>query len=262
VAESYERTAVPWFTPLARHLVNAADISSGMRVLDVGTGTGLTAELAAARVGPHGSVIGIDPSMGMLALARERRGITAVRAALPGLPFPATSFDVVLANLVLSHLPDLDRGLADVRRVLRPDGRLGATAWGPGVSVDDDQGDQADSIVASVREACGLTSEAPVKGAPWEEFLRSKAQLSGALTGAGFGNVDARLITNRVTFTVENYLVGWGGLGRYLRWHAGMERWHDFTDRAAAALRARFGPSIVVVKQMWVVTSARPQGRE
>ena len=262
VAELYERTAVPWFTPLARDLVAALGITPGMRVLDIGTGTGLTAELGAAHTGPVGSVIGIDPSTSMLSLARARRGVTAVRATVPYLPFPDGSFDAVLANLVLSHLPDLDRGLADVRRVLRRGGRLGATAWGPAFSADDDQGDEADRIVASVRDACGLTSEAPVQGAPWEELLRSKAQMSRVLSSAGFGGFEPRLIDYRATFSVEDYVVGWGGLGRYLRWHAGAERWHDYTDRAAAALRARFGPSFVVVKQMWVVTATRLEGRE
>ena len=262
VAELYERTAVPWFTPLARDLVAAVGIAPGMRVLDIGTGTGLTAELGAAHAGPLGSVIGIDPSMGMLSLARARRGVTAVGATVPYLPFPDGSFDVVLANLVLSHLPDLDRGLADVRRVLHPGGRLGATAWGPAFSADDDQGDEADRIVASVRDGCGLTSEAPVQGAPWEELLRSKAQMSRLLSSAGFGGIEPRLIADRATFTVEDYVVGWGGLGRYLRWHAGTERWRDYTERAASALRARFGPSFVVVKQMWVVTATRLEARE
>jgi SAM-dependent methyltransferase len=258
VAEAYERVAVPWFTPLARDLVAAAGVSSGDHVLDIGTGTGLTAELAGEAVGPGGFVVGIDPSMRMLDLARERRGIAAVRAKVPGLPFPGASFDVVLANLVLSHLPDLVDGLSDIVRVLDPGGRLGATAWAPD-STDDDEGNEADRIVASARAACGLASEAPVKGAPWEEALRSRARLTGALGGAGLVHVEARLSTYRTVFTIDDYLVGWGGLGRYLRWHAGNDRWRSFTDQAAVTLRARFGDTIVVERQMWVATGAAPR---
>jgi ubiquinone/menaquinone biosynthesis C-methylase UbiE len=121
-AETYERVAVPGFEPVALDLVAAVEISKAGSVLDVGAGTGRTAGLASAAVGSHGVVIGVDPSTAMLNLARARRRIIAVAAMAPGLPFPDASFDAVVANLVISHLPDLDKGLADMVRVLRPGG--------------------------------------------------------------------------------------------------------------------------------------------
>ena len=131
VAETYERVAVPSFEPMADDLVAALGAAPGDRVLDVGTGTGLVAALAGAALGSDGVVIGLDPSVGMLRIARDDRGALAVAGMAPGLPFPERCFDVVVANLVLSHLPDLAAGLADLARVLRRGGRLGATAWGP-----------------------------------------------------------------------------------------------------------------------------------
>ena len=258
VAQTYDRVAVPWFEPLARDLVSTVGLTVGERVLDVGTGTGLTAGLASVTVGSGGVVIGVDPSTGMLALARARRGVLSAAAMAPGLPFPDASFNAVVANLVISHLPDLTHGLADMVRVLRRGGRLGVSAWGPDPIPSRDQGSEADTIVASVREACGLPSEAPVKGAPWEQQLRSRAQLCDALTRAGLRQTNAQLQTYQRTFSIDDYLSGWGGLGRYLRWQAGEGPWRDFTDRAATTLRERFGNTIISVKQAWVATGTAP----
>jgi SAM-dependent methyltransferase len=257
VAEIYERVAVPWFEPMALDLVAAIEISNAERVLDVGTGTGLTASVARAAVGSHGLVVGIDPSTAMLHLARARRGIIPVAAMAPGLPFPDGSFDVVVANLVISHLPDLDQGLADMVRVLRPSGRLGVTAWAPDPADPDDQGSEADEIVASVRASCGLPARAPAVGARWEERLRNQTQLCGALTRAGLDSIDAQLHTYRRIFPIEDYLSGWGGLGRYHRWLAGEQLWREFTDQAAARLRDRFGTTVTSVNQARVATGLK-----
>jgi SAM-dependent methyltransferase len=256
VVETYEEVAVPWFAPMARDLVVAMGISPGARVLDVGTGTGLTAEQVRDALGAGGAVVGVDPSMGMLRLARARRGVAVARAMAPHLPFADASFDAVIANLVVSHLPDLDVGLGDMARVLRPGGRLGATAWGPEPNDTDDQSAEADAMVADARTACGLPSQAPAQAVPWEERLRSRTQLCDALHRAGLVEVHAELHLYRRNFALDHYLSGWGALGRYLRWESGVQRWGDFHQRAAAALRERFGDSVLSVKQAWVATGA------
>jgi SAM-dependent methyltransferase len=254
VAETYERVAVPWFEPMADDLVAALGAAPGDRILDVGTGTGLVAALAGAALGTDGVVIGLDPSVGMLRTARDHRGVVAVVGMAPGLPFPERCFDVVAANLVLSHLPDLAAGLTDLARVLRRRGRLGATAWGPSPADAEEQGTEADAIVGSVRQACGLPGEAPVKGAPWEEVLRDGDELHRAFGRAGLHDVALTLRTYRHRFRVDEYVSGWGGLGRYLRSEAGEQRWRAFSDQAAAALHDRLGNGIVSVKQAWVAT--------
>ena len=67
----------------------------------------------------------------MVELARGR-GVRAFVGSAEALPFPDASFDVVLANAMLYHLPNLDRGLAELARVLTDDGRLIATTFGQG----------------------------------------------------------------------------------------------------------------------------------
>lgn len=96
-------------------------------MLDVGTGTGIAAQVARKWVGPDGFVVGVDPSLAMIERAAAR-GITVVVGMMPGLPFRDEAFGAVLANLVLSHLGNPAMGIADAVRVLRAGGRFGCTA--------------------------------------------------------------------------------------------------------------------------------------
>lgn len=93
------------------------------RVLEVGCGEGELAERLASVVS---EVVAIDQSPRMVELTRKR-GVDARVADVQELPFPDASFDAVLAAWMLYHVPDLDRGLSEIRRVLRPGGRLVAT---------------------------------------------------------------------------------------------------------------------------------------
>jgi ubiquinone/menaquinone biosynthesis C-methylase UbiE len=107
-------------------LLRAAGVVPGMRVLDVATGTGLSAEAALATVGPTGHVTAADISPAMVAKARERLGdepnVSVSVEDGQALPFPDGSFDAVLCNLGLMFFPDPVRGLSEFRRVLRPGG--------------------------------------------------------------------------------------------------------------------------------------------
>lgn len=103
----------------------------GEAVLDVGCGTGGLAMAARRRVGPTGSVAGIDPSPEMVLRAsgkarRARLDIGFKVAAAQALPFEDAAFDVVLCTLVLHQLPHdgLQQCLSEMRRVLKPGGRL------------------------------------------------------------------------------------------------------------------------------------------
>jgi ubiquinone/menaquinone biosynthesis C-methylase UbiE len=256
VVDLYERAAVPVFAAMAADLVTALRLGRGERVLDLGTGTGLTASLARDAVGTTGIVVGADPSVEMLRAARTRRAITVAAAMAPGLPFPDSVFDAATANLVLSHLPDLTRGLEDVVRVLRPGARLGATAFGPAADHPDDQGTEAGAIVASVRESCGLTAKPNDSPVRWQDLLRSRSEFQAALAGAGFAQTDIQGHTYRVVQSVGDYVSGWGSLSRYLRWTAGQDAWQAFTSEAAKQLGERFGREIVSVTDVWIATGA------
>ena len=120
-----------------RRIVRAAlALRSGDRVLDVGVGPGLLAAEMATEVGPSGRICGIDISDSMLAIARTRAGgepgVELEEASVMRIPHPAESFDVVVSTQVFEYLDDVGGALDEVRRVLRPAGRvvLLDTDWG------------------------------------------------------------------------------------------------------------------------------------
>lgn len=101
-----------------------AGLQTGMRVLDVGVGTGLVARRAAEIVGDPTLVAGVDPSPGMLASARLPAGVKLVEGCAEDIPFPDESFDFVSMGYALRHISDLSIAFREFRRVLKPGGRL------------------------------------------------------------------------------------------------------------------------------------------
>jgi arsenite methyltransferase len=106
------------------------DLQPGERVLDVGSGPGLLAASMAERVGSEGAVFGIDLSESMLtvASAAEPAPGAAPTSFASGdataLDFPNASFDAVVSTQVYEYVPEVDVALAEVRRVLKPGGRV------------------------------------------------------------------------------------------------------------------------------------------
>jgi len=108
-------------------LLDAAEVTAGQRVLDIGTGPGLVAAAAAER---GAEVIGIDFSEPMLAQARRLcPQITFQTAHAESLPFEDQSFDAVLGNFVLHHSGQPERVLLQACRVLCEGGRAAFTVW-------------------------------------------------------------------------------------------------------------------------------------
>jgi ubiquinone/menaquinone biosynthesis C-methylase UbiE len=131
--ENYERYFVPSIgRPLAVNLVMSATPQPGERALDIGCGTGVVARLAREEVAPTGSVAGVDPNPGMLAVAEQLAPeIEWYRAGADGLPLPDTSFDLALSQLSLQFVPDKLAALREAHRVLRPGGRIAVNVPGP-----------------------------------------------------------------------------------------------------------------------------------
>lgn len=120
--------------PSQRISIEAATLRAGERVLDVACGTGVVTRLAAKRVGPEGTVDGLDPNPGMLAVARETTLGTSIdwhEAPAEAIPFPDKTFDVVLCGMGLQFFPHKQAGLREIRRVLVAGGRLVANVPGP-----------------------------------------------------------------------------------------------------------------------------------
>ena len=112
-------------------VLELAHVASGESVLDVGCGTGTLAIAAKRRVGPGGSVSGVDASLEMLARAEKKAKASGVEVLFkPGaaekLPFSDASFDLVLCTVMLHHLPAKPRQecAKEIRRVLKPEGRV------------------------------------------------------------------------------------------------------------------------------------------
>jgi ubiquinone/menaquinone biosynthesis C-methylase UbiE len=154
-------------------------VAAGADVLEVGCGTGLILERVAKFAK---SVRGIDLSPGMLERARER-GLDVVEGSADALPFPNESFDVAYSFKVLAHVPDVERCLAEMFRVVRPGGRVVFDAynrrslrylvkrlWGPrSTSSSFDEGaivtrfETPREVVAHLPAGTGVVSEAGIR---------------------------------------------------------------------------------------------------
>ncbi|HEX6033784.1 MAG TPA: methyltransferase domain-containing protein [Anaerolineales bacterium] len=130
-AETYDEFFVPaLFEEWAERIVEATQVSDGQHVLDVACGTGVLARAAANRVGPKGSVTGLDVNDGMLAIAeRKAPHIQWKQGRAESLPFDDDSFDAVVSQFGLMFFEDRSAAIHEMSRVLSPGGRLAIAVW-------------------------------------------------------------------------------------------------------------------------------------
>jgi len=113
--------------------IDLASLKTGEFVLDLGSGGGIDCFLASAKVGPSGKVFGVDMTEEMIKLARKNaqaRNITNVQFILgdiENLPLEDNFFDVVISNCVINLVPDKQKALNEIFRVLKPGGRIAIT---------------------------------------------------------------------------------------------------------------------------------------
>jgi demethylmenaquinone methyltransferase/2-methoxy-6-polyprenyl-1,4-benzoquinol methylase len=101
-----------------------AGLKAGMKVLDVGVGTGLVAAQECIITGDPALVIGIDPSAGMMAASKLPKSMVLMEGRAESLPFPDNHFDFLSMGYALRHISDLSVAFVEFERVLKPGGRL------------------------------------------------------------------------------------------------------------------------------------------
>ncbi len=183
-ADRYERVGVAQ----GQALLDAAAIGSGDSVLDVGCGTGKSTR-GAGRLAVSGSALGIDLSARMLERARsaaDAEGLGNVRfeqADAQVHPFGAGAFDVAISSFGAMFFADPVAAFANIRRSLRPGGRLALLAWR--------ELDRNEWLIA-IRQALALGRDLPTPpvGAPGPFGLADRGQTEAILTEATFVDVD------------------------------------------------------------------------
>ena len=127
-AADYDRieTLLAWGTGsrYRRQALTRGGLKTGMKVLDVGVGTGLVAAQACILVGNAALITGVDPSPGMMAASKLPDTMVLIEGRAESLPFPDNHFDFLSMGYALRHISDLSVAFAEFERVLKPGGRL------------------------------------------------------------------------------------------------------------------------------------------
>jgi SAM-dependent methyltransferase len=184
-----------WYSQLAFQsrqatelVVQGAAISPGMHVLDLAGGSGEPALSLSAAVGPEGRVTATDLLREMLQIAEENaaaRGIKNIdfRAAdAEQLPFPAALFDRVTCRFGIMFMPDIHKALTEMRRVLKPGGRVSFITWG---------GMEENPLFSTMLRPFLKYVEVPPPppDAPHVFRFADENKLASAITSAGFQDV-------------------------------------------------------------------------
>jgi ubiquinone/menaquinone biosynthesis C-methylase UbiE len=195
---AYDHYMGPWSQRVGDAFLRWCAPRSGWHWLDVGCGSGAFTEMIIDRCAPS-AVVGIDPAPAQIAYARQRlasRGAEFHEGDAMALPFTANAFDAAVMPLVIFFVPVPAIGVAEMVRVVRAGGLVGAYAWdmhGGGFPYD--------SLNAAMRS---MGIDVPVPPSPDASRLETLDQL---WHDAGVEHVETRAIT--VTRTFENFEDYW-----------------------------------------------------
>jgi ubiquinone/menaquinone biosynthesis C-methylase UbiE len=203
VPKAYDEFFVPrLFEPWAKLLLDEVDLRSGEAVLDVATGPGTVARLAAARLGSKGRVVATDIALPMLDVARAKPAVAGaapieyVQSPAAPLAAPGGAFDAVLCQQGLQFFPDRPAALREMHRVLKPNGRAAIAVW---VEIERNQ------IFAAYHAALRDTVPAELASLMMAPFSwPSGAALKEAAEEAGFR--ETRLLTRSLPMVLEEGL--------------------------------------------------------
>jgi enediyne biosynthesis protein CalE5 len=203
--EKWDRLFEEQIGYLNHRLIADARIRPGYAVLDLGSGTGYPALLAAQTVGPSGSVIGLDLAADMLAAAERkarRLGLTNIAFKVGDasiLPFDTAAFDAVISRFCLMFLPEVQKAVAEVARVLKPGRWFAATVWSSA-----ERNPAIGLSMTAVKRVIAVPPPDP--SAPGIFRLAKAGELAGMLEEAGLDNVsDDEFLAERTYESVEQY---------------------------------------------------------
>jgi len=199
IAGTYQEIYVPRiFIPWARLLLERAALRPGESVLDVATGPGTVARIAAEQVGSQGRVVGADFSEAMIAIARAKPPLTGA-ARIEYIVSPAAplsvkdeSFDVVTCQQGLQFFPDRGAAVREMYRALKPGGRVIAAVWRE-IALQPNFA----AIDAALRECLPADQVEPF-GAPFR--WPSAEALEAVFTHEGFTGVSVEVVHHPVTY--------------------------------------------------------------
>lgn len=203
-------------------IVRAAQITPGMQVLDLASGTGEPALSLAEAVGSQGHVTATDLVPQMLMIAEEnarRRGLTNLTfkpADAEALPFSDLSFDAVTCRFGVMLFPNVGQALREIHRVLKPGGRASFVTWGPL-----EQNPYFMATVGVFMKHVQLPPPPP--GTPTPFTFAEAGTLSAALQEVGFRQVQEEAST-----------IPWGFPG------SAAQCWEAVSEVAAPAFRRLF----------------------
>lgn len=173
---------------LNHRLLGDARLRTGLRVLDIGSGTGHPALLAAQTVGTNGSVVGIDLAEHMLTVAErkaKRLGLQNVIfrvGDVTTLPFESASFDAVTSRFCLMFLPDIPKAAAEIARILKPGSWIAVAVWSA-----PERNPSIGLAMATINQVIELPPPDPA--APGVFRLAKPGDLAGMLDRTGFTDI-------------------------------------------------------------------------
>jgi SAM-dependent methyltransferase len=211
-------------------------------------------------------IAAVDPSFRMVARVEPRPAIRVAVAVAAALPLVSGTFDAVIANLVLNHVPDYRAALTEMVRVLRRGGRLGVTAWGvlgdaPPVDKHDGQAAaQAWIDTASEYAAREAIDAAARQALPWEVWFSDPLHLRAGLEEAGLHQVE---LTGRAYRSLTSHAewlssVNTGAEARYLCDAIGPSAWDAFCDQLLRRLRDTVPDPFERVGEMLFAVGTKP----